>query len=282
MNILILMLFFISSLQARVIEIDGIESVKNYVTLDSVVFLNIGDTLSAPSSTLADYQWRRYFVERVSSAIKDKEKAQSLINQVKRAIVEQIPRTLVEEAILPLIAEFQTKRVPVLGYTQRCFSAAYAPNNGELVHGHLLKLGIDLQKTLVYYAISPYETADYAFHYGILFTNKNPVSLALIDFFKRKEYFPRHLIVVGDSKEVLEEISGQLRPLRTTFLRYGKLDGRKKGFDPDLGTIQFFAFMDQNQLMKDEEALAIKQANPEVNYQEMLDQAIKSYLTQED
>jgi hypothetical protein len=261
------------SLEAKIIEIDGIQSVNDYLTDDSVLFMNVGDTLFAPSSMLADYQWREYFVERVNALVSDPDRAEYLINRVKGIIVEKIPKVPPEAVTPSFIAELQERQVPVLGLSQRFFSTAYAPNNGEIVSNHLLGFGIDLSETLTYYNVQEFNNPESAFHFGILFTNKNPIGPSLVDFFEKTPSLPAHVVLVSDSAESLEEGIESLAGIQVEALglRYGQIDARKAAFDPDIGTLEFFAFFFQNELMTDEEAEELKALNAGFSMQLVLD-----------
>lgn len=268
-------IFCFSTLQAETIEIHNIESVKNYVSDDSAVFLNVGDTLFAPSSMLADYQFREYFVDRVNSLITDKKAAETIINEIKGIIVEKIPKVTPEKVTPQIIQQLQEANVPVLGYSGRFFSTAYAPNNGEIVHNHLQGMGIDLPETLSYYKAPEYVNDDYAFQYGILFTNKKAVGPAIVDFFAKKGDMPARLVVVDDSVKDLMNVEDSLKEtsIEIVLLRYNSVDARKKTFDPELASLEFLEYFQTGRLVTDEEALQMKQSDEGsmTNYEEMLD-----------
>lgn len=252
----------------QIIEIQKIEEVKEYVE-DAFLFLNVGDTLFAPSSMLSDYQWREYFVQRAEAVVSDRAKANKMIDRVKAIIVEKIPKITPEPTTPQVVAELQMRNIPILGYTQRFFSTSYAPNNGEIVHHHLMKMGIELTKTLTNFPAIEYNTPQAAFCYGILFTNKNPVGPTIVDFFNKIAHFPHHVVIVDDSIETLQDIQAALSPnVITTLLRYRQMDAHKAAFDKNIATLQFFAFINQGEILSDEDAMQLKQ---NLNYEEMLD-----------
>lgn len=269
-------IFCLSALHGEITEIHEIEAVKDYASHESVVFLNVGDTLFAPSSMLSDYKFRKYFVERANSLL-DSEKAESLINEVKAVIVEKIPKVTPETVTPLVIKEMQDSYVPVLGYSSRSFSTDYAPNNGEIVHNHLEALGIDLPETLTYYHAQEYENADYVFKYGILFTNKKAVGPAIADFFATMGDKPARLIVVDDSVKSLTEVGNIMKDsIETVLLRYNSVDARKKMFDPEIASVEFFEYFLNDRLITDEEAVQIKQSG-NTNYKDMLDSWIQAH-----
>lgn len=259
---------FVFAFEEQIIEIKDITIVRNYIQDDSLVLLNVGGTLFSPSSMLADYQWRQYFEKRVNQLILNSEIASTLIDEVKALIVEKVPKICLEPIMPSFIAELQGNRIPVLGYTKRSISTTYAPNNGQITSNHLAKMGIDLSKTLSYYLADEFHDKDLAFQYGIIFTNKNPIGLSIANFLT--DSFS-HVILVDDSLKQLQEGLQVLNEvgIRCQGLRYNRIDHRKKSFDHNLATIEFFAFINKNQLITDEEALEISSIHP-LDYEMLL------------
>lgn len=267
----------ISSVQAEIAEIEKIESLKSYVKDDTLVLLNVGDTLFSPSSMLSDNQWREYFVERANAVAATPKAAQAAIDEVKALIVERIPKVTPEEGTAAFIADLQNDKIAVLGYTKRSYATSYAPHNDLITYNQLLKLNIDLVKTLSYYAAKEYQNEAHAFKYGMIFSNKNPIGPAILEFLSNNNLSPKRIIVVGDELIDLQEAEESLSGTEIEFqgLRYSHIDARKQAFDKDLGTIQFFAYYNEGKLLSDEEAMVIRKANPNVDYTALLDNWIR-------
>ncbi len=266
-----------SVLQAEIEEIQKIDSVKNYLQENTLVLLNVGDTLFSAPSMLADNQWREYFVERANQITTNPEAAKNVIDEVKALIVEKIPKMTPEANTADFIAKLQNEKTPVFGYSMRNYSTTYAPNNDQITYNQLINLNIDLLKTLVYYPAKEYQNGSHAFKYGIIFTNKNPIGPAIVEFLARNDLKPSRIILVGDDLADLKQAQQALSALNIDFqgLRYGRIDERKKSFDKDLGTIEFFAFYNDGKLLSDEEAAQIRAATPHVNYSAKLEEWIR-------
>lgn len=269
--------FAIALGDANITEINEITAVKDYLKPDSVIFLNVGDTLFSPSSMLADNQWRRYFVERAQKLLPESEAAR-LIDKVKAIIVEQIPKLPPEEITPKFIQELQSKKIPVLGFTQRCISTSYAPNNGQITSQHLLRMNIDLNKTMTYFFLPEYIHREHAFKFGMLFTNKNPAGPGIVELLNLSGKKVSHVIVVDNEVEPLEEVVTTLKGngIESQGLRYARLDAFKRTFDPVLGTIEFLYFLDRQMLLSDEQAQQIKRENPSIDYEALLDAWIRT------
>lgn len=271
--VLILFLFCFSSFATgKIYEIEKIENVEKYITQDQVIFLNVGGTLFSAPTMLADNQFREYFVARTNNLITHPKTAQAIIDEVKGSIVERIPKVPPEEITPSVLKRLQKNKVPVLGYTQRNFTTTYAPQNGRVTNMHLINMRIFLENAFSYYPATEYHNKSHDFQYGILFTNKNPLGPALIEFFNQTKY-PQHVIIVDDHISVLEEAENTLaaHAIETIGLRYNRVDAHKKAFNADVATIQFFAFINDNKFLSDQEALEIKMQNQEVDFQSKLD-----------
>lgn len=275
-SILALFIVFSNSVSAVIIETNEISDVKNYVTNDSVVLLNITGTLYEPAMTLADNQWRIYFSEKVNSIISDKMLADRFINKIKNNIVNNLPKKAVEEYTPQLINDWQTQKIPVFGITQKQMAASYADNFGLITRNHLLSIGINLENTLSYTSLKDSDETNHSFAYALIFSNRKPVGPAIIEFLDRLENKPSKIIMVDNSLISLENTEEALSESNIPFVgfRYGRSDRQKDDFDFSLGKIQFFAFMNQGQILSDEQAAQIKQLYPEVDYNSLLDNYI--------
>lgn len=265
-----------SYISAEIIETNEISAIQKHVSPDSLILFNITGTLYEPASTLADNQWRIYFTERVNALISDKIVADRLINKVKNDIVSQLPKKAVENYTPQLIANLQNQRIPVLGITQKQMATAYADNFGLITSNHLLSIGINLEQTLSYLNVREGDDLNHSFAFGLIFTNKKPVGPAILSFLNRLAYKPEKIIMIDNSHDSLENAEATLISTDVKFegFRYGRADARKMNFDPILGHIQFIAFIKEGKMISDEEAIQIKQSNPEVNYTLLLDNCI--------
>lgn len=268
----------ISHLKGEVIETNEIRTVLQHVDNDSYVFFNITGTLYAPSTTLSDNQWRAYFVTRVKQKISDPDVSQQLIDKIKNRIVQEIPKKNVEDITPQMISDLQERKIVVLGITKKQMSTSYADNFGLITRNHLLSLEINFEKTLSYLKID--KTKDqtgYSFAYGILFTNKQPEGPAMISFLKQNDLHPSSIIMVDNSLASLESVQEALQSTGIGFkgIRYGRADSLIENFDPTLGTIEFFAFINEGKIMSDAEALVVKQKDSTTNYEAKLDDYIQ-------
>lgn len=257
-------------LNGEIIETKEMAALLRHTDSRSLILFNVSDTLYEPATTLADNQWRIYFAGLAAQTIPDSD---ALVNKIKNLIVSNIPKKAVEPCTAPLIRELQKEQLPVLGITKKYFSSSYAENFGEITHKHLLSLGIDLDVTLNFLRVMDKQDENtHTFDFGIIFTNKQPEGPALLSFLKRIHWMPKKVIMIDNSREALENVEESLKSIGIQFigLRYGRCDGRKQTFDPDLGTIQFFEYIKKGRVMYDEEAKKFKRENPGMPFEALL------------
>lgn len=275
-------LFGILPVAGEIIETNEIDTVLDYVNCDSIVFVNITGTLYQPSNTLSNNLWREYFAKRVQQIASDPQAGQALIDRIKNLIVQKIPKKTVEEKTPQLLAELQAKEIAVLGITKKKAATSYADNFAWLTQSHLANLGIHLDKTLNYLKFKDEKGAleGYTFAYGILFTNKQPEGPAIKTLLNGLVQKPSIVIVADNTLSSLENMQQVLEPAGFKFigLRYGLADAVKTDFDPVLGTIEFFPFINEGKIMSDAVALELKQSQAHVNHEALIDDYIREQL----
>lgn len=261
-------------------QIDHISDVKNSIDSQSLVLFNITGTLYESSTTMSDQKWREYFAGRVTKLIPDQELANKIINATKNDIVQSVPKKLVEPQTKDLIQELQAKKIPVFAITEKKMATDYAENFGQITSDHLKRLGINLEKSATYSKIPVQSGSDkYSFAYGIIFSNKKPVGPAVMEFLQDSGLKPSRIIMIDDSQQSLENVQKDLdKSIEFYGFRYGHTDAKKAQFDPTLGIIEFLAFSKNRKIMSDEDAMKIRKANPAVNYENQLDELIKSKM----
>lgn len=266
-----------SLLQGEIVQSDKIETVLDYVKDDTLVLMNITSNLYEPINTCSEHQWRLFFSSRVNELITDKTVASKINNKVRTDLVTKIPKKNVDEITPELVSKLQDQKIPVLAITKKGMSNFYADNFGLITSKHLLSLGIDLEKTLSYLNISSYRNDEnHSFSYGIIFTNDKPEGAAILSFLEKNGYKPSHIAMVDNSQKDLDDAEKALANSGITFsgIRYSRCDAQKASFDPILGIIEFVAFVKEDRIMLDDEAIKIKQRNSDTNYKAILDDLI--------
>lgn len=267
----------ILQLQAEICETHEIETVLNEVNQDCLVLFNISSTLYESSTIFSDRQWREYFAKRVQQIVPDPTVSQKLINRVKNKIVREVPKKLVEEITPELISSLQQEKIPVFAITEKRMTTPYADNFGWITSQHLLNLGINFEATYSYFNALEDRNDKYSFAYGILFTNKKNVGPALISFLETNQYQPSRIIMIDNSQKSLEIVEAALSTTNIAFTgwRYSRTDSHRDTFYPVLGIIEFIAFINENKILSDEEAIQYYSVHSEIDYEAWLDDLIR-------
>lgn len=269
----LLALISANTLHSAIFESDKIETVLEYADKKTLVLLDITSTLYEPSVTMADKRWRSFFAERAKKVLGDADLAQKLSDKVEGMLVTQIPKKLLETCAPDVVKMLQDQKIPTFGLTLKRLSTSYASNFGEITYNNLVNLGIDLQKSLSYTKVTQGNSSNYTFAYGMIFTNKKPLGIALEDFLPSLNKMPKKIVVVENSFVHLKEIEESLSAQNIEFvgIRYNRGDAKKAQFDPTLGIIQFLHFVGDGQILSDEQALMIKTLAPNNDWNEDLE-----------
>lgn len=247
------MMFF--SLNAEIYETSHFEDLTHYIKPESLVILDIDDTLLIPAQTLGNDVWfqeRLYFYKQqnMHSAL---EKALAEWEAVRQLTVVK----LVEENTAKVVEELQQSNVKVMGLTTQGLSLATCTIN------QLLGLGIDLKKS------SPY-AEDYYFmngqgvlyRQGILFTAGSNKGKALLNFLDFIDCKPHHIVFINDKHTHLKDVEKSLmeRDIAFTGLRYNYGDERVQNYRSDIAKIQWEK-SHFSHILSDEEALLLLKEN---------------------
>lgn len=289
---IIISLTQISFVQGEIHQIKDISDYWGHVDpkthLNAIYLFNIAGTLYKPQMTMTDYKWREYFSERVKAVVTDSTVAEKIINEAKSHLVK-IPKKLIQKTTPPHISALQEQEIPVFGITQKKLSTPYARKFDHLTSVHLNMLGIDLEETLTYCNPSVKSSDKFAFSYGMIFCVKCSTGEAVVSFLENNNYFPSQVIMFDDSQKSLESVEAELAKKGIPFIgfRYGRMDSIKEKFNPNLGIIQFDAFVNQAlRIISDKEAAEIYKRCPNYNYQLLLDDLIldlaEDYIDDED
>jgi hypothetical protein len=266
-----------TELFSEIIETNEISAFQKYVAQDSLVLFNVTGTLYEPATMLADRQWREHIAERVKALVPDATAANQLINKMKNIVVNRIPKKGIEKETPQLITNLQNRKIAALGITQKQMETPYAKNFGLITRNHLLNIGINFERTLTYFKVrSPLDLDGYSFAYGLIFTNKKPVGPAIVTFLNQMERAPSNVILVDNSRDNIESAEAALVAKNIKFegFRYGRADQHKNNFDPVIGNIEFFAFINNRKILSDQDARQIQRNNPTVDYNKLLDNYI--------
>ncbi len=257
-SLFILSLFFVSCAYGEIIETMHFDTLKEHVDKDTLIVLDIDNTLLETTQSLGSDQW---FYHHFSSYIDDGMTPEAALERALpewEAIQNLTEVTLVEEGTARTVAELQAKGYSVMGLTTRGLGMS------TLAVHQLGKLGIDLTKTAPtqeqifftnFHSMYPKTPHGVIFRQGILFTAGSDKGGAFSTLMEKLDLHPKKVVFINDKASHLQPVAKacEAKNIPFTGLRYGATDERVKGYDPLVGRVQWKAF---GKIISDSDATA--------------------------
>ena len=238
-------------LLSQIIETEHFSSIVQYIEEDTLVLLDIDDTLLIPVQTLGTDVW---FCNRLNHH----KETLSFTDALDKTIAEwegirQLTQVkIVEEGTEKIISDLQSQNIPVMGLTTQGLALATCT-----VH-QLRSLDIDLTKTAPsnedHYFINKHGNL---YRDGILFTSGTPKGPSLLKLLESMQYFPKRIVFINDKAAHLKDVEESAEASGYEFigLRYSFSDKRVAEYDPKIAEIQW-NHSSFGHILSDEEALA--------------------------
>lgn len=241
---------FSATLTGKIVETKHFSEILNFVTPETLLILDIDDTLLIPSQTLGTDVW---FISRMKEY---QENGDSYSQALEKALAEwEAVRLItkvkiVEQGTEKIIADLQGMNIKVMGLTTQGLTLATRTKN------QLLSLNIDLSKTAPskddHYFINNHGVL---YRQGILFTSGTPKGAALLKLLDIIGYQPNHIIFINDKETHLRDVEDGIKGRNIDFvgLRYNFSDQRVANFRREIADIQW-KNSTFDRLLTDEEA----------------------------
>lgn len=263
---LVLFIFiFSTSAQSEIIQIQKIEDISS--TIDSphtLVLFDMDDTLTDSTISLGSGAWRKYIRKKIEDYEKQygsKCSDEDLHDLLTFYVANRVPVKPVEELLPQVVADLQTKGIPVFVFTARGKSKWYSTDLEGIqnlttrqletagYHFELSKLPPKLQ------AIDPktYEN-------GVIYSSPLKKGLFLKNLLKKTDYQPSKIIFIDDKLDQVQSMEEAALGLKIPFVGfwYTRADKEHQNFDSMIATIQLIELMNHERILDDAEALSIK------------------------
>jgi FMN phosphatase YigB (HAD superfamily) len=231
---------------STIIETPHFNDLRLYADSDTLVLLDIDDTLLIPAQTLGSDVWFQY-QWKVNKDLPDP--LDTTLAQWE-AIRHLSRMETVEQNTAEIVSDLQKKNYRIMGLTTQ--GLALATRTVQ----QLLDNGIDLMKT------APSQEEIYLmnergvlYRHGVLFTSGTPKGPALEKLLKAVNLRPKKIVFINDKESHLLDVAESAKKLDIDFigLRYSYSDERVSHFSPELAEVQFH-FSTISHLLSDEEA----------------------------
>ena len=242
-----LVLLVTAPLSAKIVEVKHFEEIKEYLLPNSLVILDIDNTLITPVQELGTDHWfcfrKEWHMKQGKTAAEALERALA-----EWEAVQNITQVIPVEKSTPDIVRFIQRHYKVVGLTTRGLGLA------TRTICQLRDVGIDLgQSALTHIDVPFLNPRAILYRKGVLFTAGTHKGHALLKLLDRFEYRPKRVIFINDKAPNLREIEVACEGRSIPFigLRYSYLDEKVKGFRADIAQVQFEQF---KSILSDEEA----------------------------
>ena len=243
----------------EVLDIQSTSEILPYITEDSLVVFDIGETLLTTKQSVGDDYWlcdslKRYQEEGLSF---EEARAKALPEYMKLQNMSQVKA--VESLTSALVHKLQCRGIKVIGLTSRRAELAYTTLR------QLRSIGIDLDRNPVKIKnlnISSYLPVNYV--EGVIFAQNNHKGEILFDMVKFSNYPLKKVIFIDDKMKYIKQVEEMCRAHDIEYVgfRYGANDSAHEAYSSEIAQIQRKYF---DEILSNEAAekilLAGRQAN---------------------
>jgi phosphoglycolate phosphatase-like HAD superfamily hydrolase len=219
-------LFFHSLLSAEIFEVKHFAEIKTYLLPETLIILDIDDTLLVPKQMLGSDEW---FQRRLK--YHEKEEAKDALEKTLaewEAIRHLTEMELVEPGIETIIHQLTIDGYPIMCLTTQGLALATRTQHQLLEHQ------IDISKCCPFAKDVYYTNNNHGllFRNGILFTSGTHKGQALFGLLKTLNLTPQRILFVNDKRSHLLNVEETAKEKNIPFigLRYGYSDERKAAY----------------------------------------------------
>jgi hypothetical protein len=255
---LIFSLFLGNVSYAQIVEAPHFADVVPYAAADTLVVLDIDDTLLVPAQMLGCDEWFCYRLEKHQKEGSSVEDALEKTLAAWEAVRHLTKMEIVEPQSDKIIHDLQQKGCSIIGLTTQGLALATRTSQ------QLAENDINLTLTAPYKDDQYFQLNNHGILYrnGILFTSGAPKGKALFILCDRIQFHPKRIVFVNDKAKHLVDVetTAQERGVEFIGLRYGYSDARKKVFSVEIAEYQFTHSSFHHILSNEEASRLIKKA----------------------
>lgn len=225
-------------LYGELVEVSSFDKIKEYLVPETLVILDIDNTLIMPIQELGSNQWFYHRLEWYELQGKTASDALELALAEWEAVQNITKVMAVEPNTAEIVDNLQNHHM-VMGLTTRGLALA------TRTLFQLRDVGIDLSLSAPIKEDVPLLNPQaILFRKGILFTSGTHKGKALLKLLDTFDFQPKRVVFINDKATHLREVEVACKEKNIPFtgLRYGYLDENVKGFRSDIARVQFENF----------------------------------------
>lgn len=245
---------FVFCASSLIIESNKMSDFMQYLSNNTLIVLDIDNTLIEPVQSLGSDQWAWNRVKKLNvNGLSEQEALKKTSGEWCQVHAITKVRTL-EDNTSVLIENLQNQNYSFIALTTR------HPKYAEVTFRELNDVGIDFANTSMKIKNCELPEKNIKVKEGIIFISlENRKGDVLKEFLQKNEYYPKKIIFVDDKLEHVKDVAEACMQLDIDFvgIRYGGADAHVASFDPGIAEMQQF-FM-HNILSDEEAAILIKE-----------------------
>lgn len=226
-----------ASLKAQIIEVHHFGELVKHATLDTLILLDIDDTLIIPEQMVGCDDWFMLRIKNYLGVGFDKTEALEKTLAEWEAVRHITKMKIVEKGTESIVAKLQQTGYHVMGLTTQ--GLALATRTVQQLKENNIDLSIAApSKDDFYVTVNGHSVL---YRKGILFTSGQDKGQAFFAFCDNFGLVPKRVVFINDKASHLREVEpvAEKRGVDFVGLRYGYSDIHKSRFKPEIAEIQF-------------------------------------------
>lgn len=234
-----------------IIEIPHFHEIVAYADADTLILLDIDDTLLIPVQMLGNDEWFNHRCQEHKKAGMPSSIALEKAIAEWEAVRHLTAMEIVEPGSEKIVRSLQERGFCMMGLTTQAFTLA--ARTAQQLNMHQLDLSLSPPCPDNHYLSIDGRNVFYID--GILFTSGASKGKSLFAFCDKIGYIPQRIVFINDKASHLKdvELAAKERQIEFVGLRYSFSDSRKQAFCPHLAHYQF-THSTFHHLLSDEEA----------------------------
>lgn len=250
----ILLLTSFSVTEAVILESQHFSEIVSHVTPETLVILDIDDTLIVPKQMLGCDEWFQFRLKKYQKEGMTSSQALEKALAEWEAVRHLTKMEIVEPGTEEIVKSLQNQGHCIIGLTTQ--GLALATRTTQQLKENCIDLSLTAPEKSCYIHLNDHGVL---YRDGILFTSGTPKGAALFKLCQMIDYFPKRIVFINDKASHLADIEVVAQKYEVEFigLRYAYSDKRKNSFCAEIAELQF-SHSTLNHLLSDEEAFELK------------------------